>query len=143
MESTYFIDKKSLNLIKFFKIFNIVLAVCNILIVLLICFSIGTQKYESSKTKKIEDSTSYYSTFDADESEDEKRESQYNSQKTMEVLLILVCGIGYSTLMFMGIELITKHFSNVAESKGLQFEMFKQTEEYSYYIQHLEENKNN
>ena len=41
----------------------------------------------------------------------------------------------------MVIELLIKHFSNVAESKGIQFEMFKQTEEYGYYVKYLEETK--
>ncbi|HCN73875.1 hypothetical protein ACWN83_09020 [Pseudolactococcus plantarum] len=143
MESTYFIDKKSLSLIKFFKTYNVIIAVLNAIAIIFICFMIATHKSEPVKSTKADDTTSYYSTYDGDDSQTEKTENQKNGEKAAIIFLTIFLGAGYTILIFMGTEMIIKHFSNVAENKGIQFEMFKQTEEYGYYVKHLEETKNN
>ena len=43
MESTYFIDKKSLSLIKFFKTYNVIIAILNAIAIIILCFMIATQ----------------------------------------------------------------------------------------------------
>lgn len=143
MESTYFIDKKSLSLIKFFKTYNVIIAILNAIAIIILCFMITTQKEESkSYLKPKYDSYSEKTYYQEDTETDEKTDTKDpDAIKAVKIFSSLIFGTLYCILTFMIIELLIKHFSNVAESKGIQFEMFKQTEEYGYYVKHLEETK--
>lgn len=140
MEDNFFIDKQSGRIIKFFKAFNIGLLIANAITVIAFCFIVGSQASIPVEPNKTEDIPALFESSDYD---DEGASNNKNdSQKFVVIILILLLGTGYSLLIFMGIEMAVKHFSNVSISKGLQFEMFKQTEEYGYYIKHLEDEKN-
>ena len=140
MEDNFFIDKQSGRIIKFFKAFNIVLLIANAITVIAFCFIVGSQDSSPVEPNETEDIPALFESSDYDDEGDYNNKN--DSQKSVVIILVLLVGIGYSLLIFMAIEMAVKHFSNVSISKGIQFEMFKQTEEYDYYIKHLEDEKN-
>ena len=92
MESTYFIDKKSLSLIKFFKTYNVIIAVLNAIAIIFICFMIATHKSEPVKSTKADDTTSYYSTYDGDDSQTFHRLCDNYRKQTIFCILSIYSG---------------------------------------------------
>lgn len=114
-----YMDKESEKIFEVLKIFNIFFLVLNIIGTVAIsnyaADSVGQAKYISEQIYGSEEESSF------DYLSDEETTDTVGPQKDILTLfVVLLVGLGYSLLIFYGIKLGLKHFTNVAEIKQMQ-----------------------
>ncbi|CAM3168380.1 hypothetical protein HZR21_08485 [Lactococcus laudensis] len=132
MESIEFIDEESKKLVRFWDKFNVIYTIFSISIIIIGFLVVATAKNEISdyEAAKIALKSDYYSASDdVDDVEYsdimEAKNEHVDGLKWSIAFSILIIGSGYVLLQYKGIQLLVKHFANVAETKGLQNEIYK------------------
>lgn len=119
IDQVVYMDKESEKLTELLKAFNIVFLVLNIIGTLVLANyaadATGQANYISEQLYGTGEETSF------DYLSDEDTANIVGPQKDILTLfVVLLVGLGYSLLVFYGIKLGLKHFTNVAEIKQMQ-----------------------